>query len=160
MKIKTGVITISDSSSKGIRDDQSGELIIELLNKKVFDITQYKIIPDDLKTIIKMLKNFSDKKDIQLILTTGGTGLSDRDVTPEATGMVIDKKVPGISEYIRMISFEKTNRAILSRGISGIRKKTLIINLPGSPKAVSEILEKITDPVIHGVNVMLGRERG
>ncbi|MBU1075738.1 MAG: molybdopterin adenylyltransferase [Spirochaetes bacterium] len=160
MKIKTAIITISDSAAAGKREDRSGPLIREVLEKALFTVCSSKIIPDDRKMIIRTLKQLADRDKVDLIITTGGTGLSRRDVTPEATLKVIEKEVPGITEYMRTVSIKKTDRGMLSRAVAGIRKQTLIINLPGSPKAVSEILEKIIDPVRHGINIMLGRETG
>lgn len=154
--ISTGVLIISDSSAKAQREDKTGPLLIKYLEKSSFKVDYYKIVPDDKNRIIHELKALSDKKKLNLVFTSGGTGLSIRDVTPEATKKVIKKEVPGIAEFIRSISLKKTDRAILSRGTAGVRKRTLIINLPGSPKAIKEIIPKLVNPLIHGIDILLG----
>ena len=132
--IKVGILTISDKGSTGEREDLSGKVIEEAVKKINGEVKYYQIIPDEKDIIQEELIKAVDKLHLDLILTTGGTGLAKRDVTPEATLAIIEKEVPGISEIIRSESFKKTNRAILSRGVAGIRKESLIINLPGSPK--------------------------
>ena len=128
------VITLSDKGAAGLRDDTSGKSLKSILNGAGFFVDHYVIIPDDEKTIVATLIDAVDEKHIDLVVTTGGTGLSPRDVTPEATRKVIEKEVPGMAEAMRAESFAKTPHAVLSRGISGIRKNSLIVNLPGSKK--------------------------
>ena len=150
-----GVLTISDSGAKGVREDTSGERIrsmVMLLPEAV--ITAGAIIPDEREEIEAMLREWSDEKRVNLILTTGGTGLAPRDVTPEATKAVIDREAPGIAEAMRAVSLQHTPFGMLSRGVAGIRGRTLIINLPGSPKAVKECLECILPVLPHAVNLL------
>jgi molybdenum cofactor synthesis domain-containing protein len=155
--IKVGILTISDKGSRGEREDLSGKVIEEVVKKVKGEVKYYKIIPDEKDIIQEELIKAADNLHLDLILTTGGTGLAKRDVTPDATLEVIEKEVPGISEIIRSESFKKTNRAILSRGVTGIRKESLIINLPGSPKGVRESLEIILDALPHGVEILKGQ---
>jgi len=154
--IEVGILTISDKGARGEREDLSGRVIKEIVKKIDGEVKYYRIIPDEEETIQDELVKAVDKLHLDLILTTGGTGLGKRDVTPEATLAVIEKEVPGISEIIRSESFKKTNRAILSRGVAGIRKKSLIINLPGSPKGVKESLEIILKALPHGIEIIKG----
>lgn len=154
--IEVGILTISDKGARGEREDQSGKVIEEIVKKIEGEVKYYRIIPDEEEIIQEELVKAVDKLHLDLILTTGGTGLGKRDVTPEATLAVIEKEVPGISEIIRSESFKKTNRAILSRGVAGIRKKSLIINLPGSPKGVKESLEIILKALPHGIEIIKG----
>jgi len=155
--IKVGILTISDKGSRGEREDLSGKVIEEVVKKVKGEVKYYRIIPDEKDIIQGELIKTVDNLHLDLILTTGGTGLGKRDVTPEATLAIIEKEVPGISEIIRSESFKKTNRAILSRGVAGIRKESLIINLPGSPKGVRESLEIILDALPHGVEILKGQ---
>lgn len=154
---RVGIITASDKGSKGEREDLSGKVIAEILKEKGYIIERYTILPDDMDELSKEMIYMSDELKLDLILTTGGTGFSKRDVTPEATIKVCDRMAPGISEAIRYYSLSITPRAMLSRAVSGIRKDTLIINLPGSPKAVREALEYIIDSVYHGLEILTGR---
>ena len=155
--IKIGILTISDKGSRGEREDLSGKVIEEVIRKINGEVKYYQIIPDEKDIIQAELIKAVDKLHLDLILTTGGTGLAKRDVTPDATLEVIEKEVSGISEIIRSESFKKTNRAILSRGVAGIRKESLIINLPGSPKGVRESLEIILDALPHGIEILIGQ---
>ena len=155
--IKVGVLTISDKGSRGEREDLSGKVIEETVKKINGEVKYYQIIPDEKDFIQEELIKAVDKLHLDLILTTGGTGLAKRDVTPEATLAIIEKEVPGISEIIRSESFKKTNRAILSRGMAGVRKESLIINLPGSPKGVRESLEIILEALPHGIEILKGQ---
>jgi len=152
--IKIGILTISDKGSRGEREDLSGRAIEEVVKKINGEVKYYQIIPDEKDVIQEELIKAVDELHMDLILTTGGTGLGKRDVTPEATLAIIKKEVPGISEIIRTESFKKTNRAILSRGVAGVRKESLIINLPGSPKGVRESLEIILDALPHGIEIL------
>lgn len=154
--LKVGIITCSDKGFKGEREDISGAVIIDILEKHQYKIEKYIVLPDEKKQIEKELINMCDIMNINLIITTGGTGFSERDVTPEATKNVILKEAPGISEAIRSNSMKITKRSMLSRGISGIRNKSLIINLPGSPKACRESLDYIIEDLKHGLEILLG----
>jgi len=154
--IKVAIITVSDKGARGQREDLSGEAIRFILEKIEAQVVGYKIVPDEIDLIQAAIIEAVDRIGADLILTTGGTGLAVRDVTPEATMAVIDKLVPGISEIIRMESFKKTPKAILSRAIAGIRKKSLIINLPGSPKGVRESLDIILEALPHGIDILKG----
>ena len=154
--IKTAILTISDTCSQGNREDVSGQTIAEMLPKDKFEICEKKIIPDDLPTIAGELRRFSDEAGVDLVLTTGGTGLGPRDVTPEATASVCQRMAPGFGEIMRAEGLKKTPKAILSRGTAGVCNKTLVINLPGSPKAVRESLEIILDVLPHAVKMMFG----
>jgi molybdenum cofactor synthesis domain-containing protein len=156
MAIRTAILTMSDMCSQGKREDTSGQTIEEMLPKDTFEICQKTIIPDDYETITKTLKRFSDELNVEVVLTTGGTGLGPRDVTPEATTAVCNRMAPGFSEILRCESYKITPKAVLSRGVSGMRDKTLIINLPGSPKAVSECMEIILEILPHAVKMMRG----
>lgn len=152
-----GIITVSDKGSAGQREDLSGEVIRKIVESKGYSVKIKEIIPDEEDEIHSRLLYMCDKLKVDLILTTGGTGFSKRDVTPEATRRACEKMADGISEAIRLYSLQITKRAMLSRAVSGIRGETLIINLPGSPKAVSESLEYIIDSVDHGLEILTGR---
>lgn len=154
---KVGIITCSDKGYENKRIDESGKVIEEIVKSKNYKVEKYIVLPDDKKIIAKEMIHMSDDIKVDLILTTGGTGFSERDVTPEATLSVVNKLAPGISEAIRMYSLTITKRAMLSRAVSGIRNKTLIINLPGSPKAVRESLEYIIDSLQHGLEILTGK---
>lgn len=155
--ITVGVLTISDGAARGEREDLSGEQIRTLLTQGLADavISAGAIIPDEREQIAALLREWSDEQQLNLILTTGGTGLAPRDVTPEATRDVIEREAQGIAEAMRSISLQYTRTAMLSRGIAGTRKRTLIINLPGSPKAVKECLEYILPVLPHAVNLLI-----
>ena len=154
--ITVGVLTISDGAAKGERQDTSGEtiraLVAELPNA-VIDAGA--IVPDEADQIAALLREWCDEKKLNLILTTGGTGLAPRDVTPEATKAVLEREAPGIAEAMRAISLRYTPMAMLSRGVAGVRKRTLIINLPGSPKAVKECLEYVLPTLPHAINLLV-----
>ncbi|MBS5959309.1 MAG: MogA/MoaB family molybdenum cofactor biosynthesis protein, partial [Clostridiales bacterium] len=141
----------------GQREDRSGLLLKELLEEKGYRMVESLLLPDEQSQIEEELIRLSDQRDVNLIVTTGGTGFSPRDCTPEATLAVATRNAPGISEAIRLYSMAITKRAMLSRGVSVIRGKTLIVNLPGSPKAVKESMDCIVDQLPHGLNVLLGR---
>ena len=148
---RAAIITASDSGYRGEREDLSGPAIREILEREGYEVISMDILPDDQVMLAGKLQEIAE-----LILTTGGTGFSERDVTPEATEEVIERKVPGIPEAIRAYSMTITKRAMLSRATAGIRGKTLIINLPGSPKAVRESLEYIIDALGHGIEILTG----
>jgi molybdopterin adenylyltransferase len=154
--IKTAILTISDKGSRGERVDGTGPAIRGELEDKGFEISFYKMIPDEIDQIEKELIYLCDELKVDLILTNGGTGFSERDVTPEATTRVIEKAVPGIGEAMRMKSMAITPKAMLSRSIAGIRSKTLIVNLPGSPKAAVENLQFILPALPHGIAILTG----
>jgi len=155
--IRLGILVASDKGYKGERTDESGKLIMELFSRSEYEIVEYIILPDEREIISSNLCRQADHLDIDLILTSGGTGFSPRDVTPEATLDVIQRQAPGISEAIRQKSLEITPLAMLSRGVSGIRNQTLIINLPGSPKAVRECIEVIAPVLPHAIDILKGR---
>ncbi len=153
--ITIGVLTISDGASKGERQDASGENIRAMVAQLPdAAISANAIIPDETDQITAMLREWCDDKHLNLILTTGGTGLAPRDVTPEATKMVIERDAPGIAEALRAISLQYTRTAMLSRGVAGVCGRTLIINLPGSPKAVKECLEYVLPVLPHAINLV------
>ncbi|NLY70139.1 MAG: MogA/MoaB family molybdenum cofactor biosynthesis protein [Clostridiales bacterium] len=153
-----GIITASDKCYACEREDLSGQVIKEILADAGYKIEKYIILPDDIKLLKQEMIYMSDLLELNLIVTTGGTGFAPRDVTPEATKLVIEKETPGISEAMRYMSLSVTPKAMLSRGISGIRKNSLIVNLPGSPKAVRETLNYILEPLEHGLNILLQKE--
>ena len=154
---KAGIITASDKGYAGEREDQSGHVIKDTLINMGYDIVKYTVLPDNEKELKKEMIYMADTLNLHLIITTGGTGFSPRDVTPEATEAVIERATPGIAEAIRYNSLRITPKAMLSRGVSGIRGRTLIVNLPGSPKAVRESLDYILEPIEHGLEIMLGK---
>jgi molybdopterin adenylyltransferase len=151
-----GILTISDKGSQGQRRDISGPVIRERLSAVSGTVEKYDIVPDERGEIAAALTGWADGGGVDVILTTGGTGLSERDVTPEATLAIVDKEAPGFGEAMRMISLEKTPLAVLSRATAGIRGKCLIINLPGSPKAVGECLDAILPAIPHAVEIIKG----
>ena len=153
---RAAIITVSDSGYRGEREDKSGPVIREILEKEGYQITFTELLPDDRAMIAGKLQEIADSGSTDLILTTGGTGFSQRDVTPEATEEVIQRRVPGIPEAMRAYSMTITKRAMLSRATAGIRGTTLIINLPGSPKAVRESLEYIIGALDHGLEILSG----
>jgi molybdenum cofactor synthesis domain-containing protein len=153
------ILTVSDRSSTGSRDDASGPALADWLKNKAVSIVAKDIVPDDVEKISSRLMEWSDSGFCELILTTGGTGVSPRDVTPDATSAILDKMIPGFGEMMRLKGIEKTPRAIISRAIAGIRKQTLIVNLPGSPKAALENIESIWDAVPHTIEKILGDPR-
>jgi molybdopterin adenylyltransferase len=154
--INFGILTISDKGSQGQRQDISGEAIRGIVTSLKNTVVKYEIVPDEKDTIASTLGNWADSGKIDVILTTGGTGLSKRDVTPEATLAVIDREVPGIAEAMRVKSLTKTPTAMLSRAVAGQRGQCLIINLPGSTKAVKECLEAIMPAIPHAVEIIKG----
>lgn len=153
--MKFGVICVSDRCSRGECEDKSGNLIQELV-LPLGETAAYSVVPDEIDLISRAIVKMCDSDKVDVVLTTGGTGFSPRDVTPEATLAVLEKQTPGISEAIRQKSLEITPMAMLSRAVSGIRKSTLIVNLPGSPKAVKESLEVILPVLPHAVETLSG----
>ena len=154
---RAGIVTLSDKGAAGEREDVSGAVIREILEKAGYEVVSYRLLADEGEDLKEELMRLSDEVECDLVLTTGGTGFSPRDVTPEATLAVADRNAPGIAEAIRAYSMTVTKRAMLSRGASVIRGSTLIINLPGSPKAVRESLEYILETLSHGLEILSGR---
>jgi len=159
MEIHAGVITISDRGYRGERADKSGPEIISMLEGMGITILHSKVIPDDKELIEEALREYADVKKLDLILTTGGTGVSPRDVTPDATLQVIEKEVPGMAEAMRRESAAVTPHAMISRAVAGIRGASLIINLPGSPKGVRENLAAVLPAINHAIEKIKGDER-
>ena len=154
MAYTAAVITISDKGYRGEREDTSGPNLVEILKEKGFNVVYTTIIPDDMETIKAELCKCADEKKIALILTTGGTGFSPRDITPEATMAVVERPTPGIPEAMRAESMRITPKGCLSRSAAGIRRRSLIINLPGSKKASQENILAVIDPVAHGLDML------
>ncbi len=153
--ITVGVLTISDGAARGERQDLSGARIRELLLQLPdASVSAEAVIPDEQDQIAAILREWSDEKRLNLILTTGGTGLAPRDVTPEATKSILERDAPGIAEALRAISLQYTKTAMLSRGVAGVRGRTLIINFPGSPKAVQECMEYVLSVLPHAINLL------
>jgi molybdopterin adenylyltransferase len=152
---KIGVLTLSDKGSRGEREDVSGQVVREMV-AELGQVVCYRVIPDEVEGIVETLVEWVDEKHLDLILTTGGTGLSPRDVTPAATARVIDWQIPGMAEAMRSASLQKTPHAMLSRAIAGVRGTTMIINLPGSPKGVRENLEVVLPALDHGLRKLQG----
>jgi molybdopterin adenylyltransferase len=154
--ITAGVITLSDKGSRGERTDLSGPEVIRMLKDIGIETTGYEVVPDEADVIEKKLIEFVDERRFDLVVTTGGTGVSPRDVTPDATRKVIDREIPGMAEAMRRESMLKTPHAMISRAVAGIRKTTLIINLPGSPKGVRENLAVILPALKHAIEKIKG----
>ena len=159
-QIRAVVITVSDACSRGERDDASGAALVQLLRDNGAEIVETKIVSDDLEPLTFTLREFADSADVNLIITTGGTGFSPRDNTPEATLAVIERAAPGLSEAMRMETLKQTPMAMISRGVCGIRTGTLIINLPGSPKAVRESFAVIAPVLSHAIALLAGSPGG
>ncbi|NFG63096.1 MogA/MoaB family molybdenum cofactor biosynthesis protein [Clostridium sp. CMCC3677] len=154
-----GIITSSDKGYTGEREDKSGAVIKEIVESNDFEVVRQIILPDDKDMLSKEFIYMSDELNVNLILSTGGTGFSPRDITPEVTRIVIEREAPGICEAIRYYSLQITKRAMLSRAISGIRGKTLIVNLPGSPKACKEALDFVLNDIKHGIDILLEKSK-
>jgi molybdenum cofactor synthesis domain-containing protein len=154
--LNIGILTISDKGSKGQREDKSGGVIRDTVSLMNGRVVKYEIVPDEKDIIAATLRGWADGGEVDVILTTGGTGLSKRDVTPEATLAVVDRVVPGIAEAMRAKSLEKTPMAMLSRAVAGQRGQCLIVNMPGSPKAVRECLEVIAPAIPHAIEIIKG----
>lgn len=155
--IRVGILTVSDLGSRGEREDTAGMALGKRVEGRGWVVECYEIVPDERDVISETLREWADDARLQLILTTGGTGFADRDVTPEATLEVLDKQTPGIPEAMRAAGSKKTPMAILSRGVAGIRGRTLILNLPGSMKGAVESFEAIEEALPHAIDVILGR---
>lgn len=158
--IKATVVTVSDACSTGERKDESGELLTRLLKELGAEIVATRILSDDLDPLAEALKKFAERDDVNLIVTTGGTGLGPRDNTPEATLAVITREAPGLAEAMRMETLKNTRMAMISRGVCGVYSNTLIINLPGSPKAVSESFAVIAPVLKHAIALLAGQPGG
>jgi molybdopterin adenylyltransferase len=156
MIIKAGVLTISDKGFRGQRKDESGPVVAEILTKSGYIVEKQSIVPDDLEKIVECLITWVDKENLRLIVTTGGTGVSPTDVTPEAMLKVIRYQIPGMAEAMRAASLTKTSHAMLSRAIVGVRRDSLIINLPGSPEGAKENLAVILPALNHGLAKISG----
>ncbi len=156
--ISVGILTMSDKGSAGKREDESGRVLHEMVETLPGKVVIYKVIPDDRTAIRESLISFSDEWHANLVLTTGGTGISPRDVTPDVTEKVIDYLIPGIGEIMRMEGYKINPRAIISRAVAGVRGKTLIVNLPGSPRAVRENFNILLPVLPHAIEKMLGEE--
>lgn len=154
---QVGILTVSDKGSKGERQDQSGFLLHELVRQNGGQVIAYTVVPDEQMAIQTFLKQFADEITCDLILTTGGTGISERDQTPEATKSILDKEIPGLPELMRTSTYIKTKYSSLSRATAGIRGKSLIINLPGSPKAVKECFDAIVEVLPHALELLNGK---
>ncbi len=160
MTVRVAILTISDASSRGERVDTSGDAVAEWAVARRYTVLERALVPDESAVIVDTLKRWADGDAADLILTTGGTGLTARDVTPEATRAVLDKEAPGIAEALRFAVYPRFPRAALSRGVAGVRAKTLIVNLPGSPGGVSDGLAVLADFVDHAVDLVRGVRTG
>ncbi len=154
--MRVAIITASTLGYKGEREDKSGPYIKKVVENAGFEVKVMKVLPDDRRILGEVMKRLADSNIVDLIITTGGTGFSESDVTPEATLDIVERQVPGIPEAMRAYSMQFTKRAMLSRAAAGIRKQTLIVNFPGSPKSLKESLEYILPELIHGVEILQG----
>lgn len=154
--IRVAIVSLSDKGSRGEREDESGIIIRDIVESIGASVAHYELLPDELPLIAAALERLADSGSIDLILTTGGTGVSPRDVTPEATRGIIDRELPGMAEAMRASSLQKTPHAMISRAVAGIRKQTLIINLPGSPRAVRENLSVVLPALSHAIEKIKG----
>ena len=155
--LRAKVLVLSDAVSRGERPDHSGPVVRELLEASGWHVAAIEILPDDLKSIQLKLEALTDADDCDAVITSGGTGVGPRDVTPEATRAVVEKEIPGLAELMRAEGVKKTKRAALSRGVVGVRKGKLIVNLPGSPRGARESIEIILDLLPHVVDLIQGR---
>jgi molybdopterin adenylyltransferase len=160
MSIRAGVMTISDTGHAGERDDVSGPLLVELLQEMGAEVAVQTIVPDEPERIREALIRWADEEGLDLVLTTGGTGFTPRDHTPEATRAAIEREVPGLAEVLRFEGYRRTPLAVISRGVAGIRGRTLIVNLPGSPKAVREGMEVLVPILPHAIRMLRGVDTG
>lgn len=160
MAIKAVILTCSDKGSQGGREDKSGKIVQEMLDPAIYQVAAYEVIPDEKDQIKERLINYCDILQADIVLTTGGTGFSLRDITPEATAEVMERPVPGLPEHMRAEGLKHTKKAVLSRGIAGLRGRTLIINLPGSSRGAKESLEAILEILPHAVRMIAGGGHG
>ena len=156
MSLRFAVLTVSDRSSRGERPDASGPALIEMVKRQGWEVIRHSVLPDDLNLLSELLASWCDRADVDVILTTGGTGFAPRDVTPEATRAVIERDAPGLAEAMRAASATQSPHAMLSRAIAGIRGKVLIVNLPGSPKAAAENFKVVIPALEHAVKLLRG----
>ncbi len=156
---RAGILTVSDRGARGEREDVSGKVIAEMLAGVSIEVAAYDIVPDEEDRIAAKILEFVDVQNLDLVITTGGTGVSPRDVTPEATRRVMDREIPGMAEVMRQESARKTPHAMLSRAVAAIRKQALVINLPGSPKGARENLQAILPALEHALEKIKGSER-
>jgi len=156
-EIRSVVITVSDACARGEREDASGAALVELLETIGASIVDRRVVSDDLDPLVELLRQCAARSDVNLILTTGGTGLGPRDNTPEATRRIIEREAPGISEAMRVETLKQTPMAMISRGVSGVCSSTLVINLPGSPKAVRESFAVIKPVLPHAIDLLAGK---
>jgi molybdopterin adenylyltransferase len=155
-KIRAGILTISDKGARGLREDKSGKAVLRLLEANGFEVVNRDIVPDDREQIANILVRWVDRDGLPLIVTSGGTGLSPTDVTPQAMEQIIDYQVPGMAEAMRAESLKKTPHAMISRAMAGVRKASLIINLPGSPRGAEENLSVVLPALNHGLSKLGG----
>jgi len=160
MNIRFAILTVSDRSSRGERPDASGPALAELMKSQGWQVVRQEIVPDEISAIQEILQAWADSGETDIILTTGGTGFAPRDVTPEATRATVERLTPGLDEAMRAASLKVTPHAMLSRAISGIRKQTLIINLPGSPKGATENLQVVLPTLEHAVKLLRDEDAG
>jgi molybdenum cofactor synthesis domain-containing protein len=158
--MRVAILTVSDRSSRGERPDTSGPALAELVNSQGWQVVKQDIVPDELETIKEKFKTWSDSNEADVILATGGTGFAPRDVTPEATRAIVERLTPGLDEAMRSASLQITPHAMLSRSVSGIRKQTLILNLPGSPKGATENLQVVLPALEHAVHLLREEDAG
>jgi len=154
MSLRFGILTVSDRSSRGEREDASGPALVEMIREQGWQVVEQDIVPDERPALERLLKRWADSDRVDVILTTGGTGFSPRDVTPEATAAVVDRAAPGLAEAMRAASLRVTPHAMLSRAAAGIRGRTLIVNLPGSPKGARENLNVVLPVLAHAVQLL------
>jgi molybdopterin adenylyltransferase len=154
MPLRFGILTVSDRAARGERADASGPALVDRIAAQGGQVTKQDVVPDDLDRLQQILVDWADRDDLDIILTTGGTGFAPRDVTPEATRRVIDRDAPGLAEAMRIASATKSKHAMLSRAVAGLRGRVLIINLPGSPKAAVENLETVLPVLQHAVDLL------
>ncbi|MBW2346178.1 MAG: MogA/MoaB family molybdenum cofactor biosynthesis protein [Deltaproteobacteria bacterium] len=155
-KTSVGILTISDKGSRGLRNDESGDILVRIIEEKGYSVLKKEIVPDDRRQIADRLSSWVDKDGLSLILTSGGTGLSPTDVTPQAMQGIINYEVPGMAEAMRAASLKKTPHAMISRAIVGVRKTSLIINLPGSPRGAEENLSVVLPALDHALSKLAG----
>lgn len=156
--IQAAVVTISDKGYTGQREDVSGPLLADLVGEMGAEVVRRKIVPDEREEIVRLLVSLADEIEVDLVVTTGGTGVTPRDVTPEATKAVIEREMPGLAEVLRFEGYRQTPLAVISRGIAGIRGRTLIVNLPGSPNAVRDGMETLSPILPHTIQMIRGED--